>query len=136
MTHNAKSSHVVMKISHYFALVPVAKNHQNHHFVLTVALSKTQCTKKTKKTMNFEFSQDVFNTVPVLTLSEALPSKMVMFFRVMECSQSFRRRSSVMVLRISISFLSWASVLTWVTHKLLVSSVMLLIWIWRRKKQL
>lgn len=55
---------------------------------------------------------------------------MVRFFRAKECSQSFRRRSSVIVLRISISFLSWASVWMWVTHKLLVSSVMLLIWIW------
>lgn len=53
-----------------------------------------------------------------------------MFFRTRECSQSFRRRSSVMVLRMSISLLSWASVWTWVTHRLLVSSVMLLIWIW------
>lgn len=41
-----------------------------------------------------------------------LPSSMVMFFRARECSQSFRRRSSVMVLRMSISFLSWASVWT------------------------
>lgn len=54
---------------------------------------------------------------------------MVRFFRARECSQSFRRRSSVIVFMISISFLSWASVWTWVTHKLLVSSVMLLIWI-------
>lgn len=61
------------------------------------------------------------------------PSSIVMFFRAKECSQSFRRRSSVMVLRISISFLSCASVWTWVTHKLLVSSVMLLIWIWAVK---
>lgn len=53
-----------------------------------------------------------------------------MFFRARECSQSLRRRSSVMVLRMSISLLSWASVWTWVTHRLLVSSVMLLIWIW------
>lgn len=58
---------------------------------------------------------------------------MVRFFRARECSQSFSRRSSVSVLRISISFLSWASVWTWVTHKLLVSSVMLLIWIWGEK---
>lgn len=53
---------------------------------------------------------------------------MVMFFRARECSQSFRRRSSVIVLRISISCLSRASVWTWVTHKLEVSSVMLVIW--------
>lgn len=56
-----------------------------------------------------------------------------MFFRAKECSQSFRRRSSVIVLRMSISFLSCASVWTWLTHKLLVSSVMLLIWIWAAK---
>lgn len=58
------------------------------------------------------------------------PSNMVRFFRAMECSQSLRRRSSAIVLRISISFLSWASMWTWVTHKPLVSSVMLLIWTW------
>lgn len=61
---------------------------------------------------------------------------MVRFFRAMECSQSFSRRSSVIVLRISISFLSWDSVWMWVTHKLLVSSVMLLIWIWAGEKVL
>lgn len=55
---------------------------------------------------------------------------MVMFFRAKECSQSFWRRSSVIVLSMSISYLSRASVWTWVTHKLLVSSVILLIWIW------
>lgn len=55
---------------------------------------------------------------------------MVMFFRAKECSQSFWRRSSVIVLSTSISYLSRASVWTWVTHKLLVSSVILLIWIW------
>lgn len=58
------------------------------------------------------------------------PSTMVMFFRAKECSQSFWRRSSVIVLSMSISYLSRASVWTWVTHKLLVSSVILLIWIW------
>lgn len=55
---------------------------------------------------------------------------MVMFFRAKECSQSFWRRSSVIVLSMSISYLSRASVWTWVTHRLLVSSVILLIWIW------
>lgn len=64
------------------------------------------------------------------TTSFCSPSNIVRFFRAVECSQSFKRRSSVIVFRISISFLNWASVWTWVTHKLLVSSVMLLIWIW------
>lgn len=86
------------------------------------------CVAFFNKVCFFKFSPkcDISNTLVYLSL----PSNMVTFFRARECSQSFRRRSSVIVLRMSISFLSWASVWTWVTHRLLVSSVMLLIWIW------